>query len=52
MYFFCDFLVLTKIIKAISKAIKIEKIGINPFSLVRIRAYLGFITLNIDMKNI
>lgn len=48
MYFFYDLLVLNKTIKAI----KIKKNGINPFNLVRIKAYLGFITLNIDMKNI
>lgn len=52
MYFFYDLLVLNKTIKAISKAIKIKKTGIKPLNLVRIRAYLGFITLNIDMKNI
>ena len=52
MYFFCDLLVLSKTIKAMSKTIKVEKIGIKPSSLVRTRAYLGFITLNIDMKNI
>lgn len=52
MYFFYDLLVLNKTIKAMSNTIKNEKIGIKPSSLVRTRAYLGFITLNIDMKNI